>query len=115
MVQGNRIGTDATGTVPLPNGTGVGIAGSANTVGGTAAEARNLISGNGTGVFSYFSQDTRVQGNYVGTDATGTRAVANGTGVSIQYATFVTVGGVTAACPFPAPGAATPPPARHPP
>src|SRR5262249_25046651 len=49
FIVANYIGTDQTGTKALGNnGSGIDIAtGSNNTVGGTAAGARNLISGNG--------------------------------------------------------------------
>ena len=56
MIEGNFIGTDATGTVALPNGaSGFGgivlLAGENNTIGGMTPAARNLISGNiGDGV-----------------------------------------------------------------
>jgi len=48
IVQGNYIGTDITGKLPLPNGqNGVLVSGAANAViGGTTGGARNLISGN---------------------------------------------------------------------
>jgi hypothetical protein len=84
QVLGNFIGTDTTGTQPLGNG-GQGIAvyagSSNNTIGGTAAGARNVISGNGLfGIFLGDSGTTGnvVQGNYIGTDASGTRALENG-------------------------------------
>src|SRR5207248_577660 len=49
LIAGNYIGTNATGTAALANGgNGLTIVNSAdNTIGGTAASARNLISGNG--------------------------------------------------------------------
>lgn len=55
IVQGNRIGTDRTGTVAVPNnGTGVYVSfASGNTIGGTAAGAANVIAfnaGSGVGV-----------------------------------------------------------------
>jgi hypothetical protein len=47
VIQGNYIGTDATGTVSLRNGSGVYINNAPNnTIGGTTAAARNIISGN---------------------------------------------------------------------
>jgi hypothetical protein len=104
-VQGNYIGTDVTGTVALGNGfDGVRIREHAesNTVGGTVAEARNVISGNaanGVMITSFGSSPNgttlnEVQGNYIGTDVTGTVALGNGfDGVLIQEAQANTVGG----------------------
>jgi parallel beta-helix repeat protein len=104
VVQGNYIGTDATGTVALPNAIdGVRIIGDANnTIGGTTTGAGNLISGNGNdGVLISDSGATGnlVAGNYIGTDASGTVSLANSTtGVLIQNgAVSNTIGGTTAA------------------
>ena len=79
LVQGNYIGTDVTGTVPLGNTTGVFIPGPNNTIGGTTAGARNIISGNSFGVVIQGSGSTGnvVLGNYIGTDVTGTSALGN--------------------------------------
>ena len=51
VVEGNYIGTDATGTIALGNGdSGIDIQGTPlNTIGGTTPRAGNLISANGTG------------------------------------------------------------------
>jgi hypothetical protein len=88
QVQGNLIGTDASGTQALGNDTGVSFdlstASPNNTIGGAVAGARNVISGNtGVGV-DLASQNNRIEGNYIGADTTGTRAVPNGTGVIVR-------------------------------
>jgi titin len=94
VVQGNYVGTDPTGTPGLGNGVGLYVSGSNNVVGGTAAGASNLISGNGTGVV-VGGTSNRVQGNYIGTDPTGTRAVPNYIGVNASGPTAL-VGGTEA-------------------
>jgi hypothetical protein len=79
-VQGNRIGTNAAGTVALGNG-GSGIQvfqGNNNLIGGTIPAARNIISGNGSNAISISADNTTVQGNYIGTDASGTADLGNG-------------------------------------
>ena len=80
-IEGNFIGTDATGTVALGNTlNGVQIASAPNNIiGGTAAGARNLIAGNENGIVILDATATGnlVQGNYIGTDVTGTLALGN--------------------------------------
>jgi titin len=100
VVEGNYVGTDASGTVAVANGTGVEVGGGAsgNTVGGTSAEARNVISGNsGEGVVIADSATTGnvVEGNYVGTDASGSVPLANFDGIALS-GTGNTVGGTAA-------------------
>ena len=101
LVIGNLIGTDATGTVAVPNGThGVTIVSSNNTVGGTTVSARNVISGN-TEEGVYIQQsvlgpatDNIVRGNYIGTNAAGNADVGNGSiGVREQDAEGTIIGG----------------------
>ncbi len=101
LVQGNFIGTDVTGTADLGNAqTGVFVSGaSGNTIGGTAAGAGNILSGNGTGVRITGAGSTGnvVQGNFIGTDVTGTEALGNAAfGVDIPgSASNNIVGGTT--------------------
>jgi titin len=79
LVQGNRIGTDTSGTTAVGNSTGILVAAPNNVIGGTTAEARNLISGNASeGLYVTNSSGNVIEGNYIGTDITGTQAVANG-------------------------------------
>jgi hypothetical protein len=105
LIQGNLIGTDVTGTVALGNGFGVGIDDSAsnNTVGGLAAEARNLISGNinANVLITNGASANLVAGNYIGTNVTGDTALdPNATttaGIELFVAQNNTIGGTTAA------------------
>ena len=77
LVIGNYIGTDVAGTAAIPNEGGIDIVAPGNTIGGTDPDARNLISGNNaTGIYLEASGNL-IQGNYIGTDATGTAAVGN--------------------------------------
>ena len=81
VVQGNFIGTNAAGTGALGNGWyGVEISRPDNVVGGAATGAGNVVSANGYGgivLFLATASGNRVQGNFVGTDATGTKDLGN--------------------------------------
>ena len=95
IVSGCYIGTNATGTTAMPNTfPGVEIVGGAhgNTIGGTTAAARNLISGNsaqGVSIHDSGTTTNMVQGNYIGLNATGTAAIPN------AYAGVEIFGGAT--------------------
>src|SRR5262249_45264699 len=94
LVAGNLIGTNASGTAALGNDTGVLVGGPNNTVGGTLTGARNIISGNkGIGVIVYSANF--VVGNFIGTNAAGTAAIGNATGVGVGGTNNI-VGGTTA-------------------
>jgi uncharacterized repeat protein (TIGR01451 family) len=104
-VEGCYIGTNAAGSAAQSNGDhGVAIAvNSNNTVGGTVAAARNVISGNnsnGVAILGPASANL-VRGNYIGTNASGTSAVANaGDGIGLVSAantvTNTSIGGTAA-------------------
>ena len=103
VIQTNRIGTDSSGAMPLPNsGDGVDITNGSNnnTIGGTGTGAGNVISGNKIqglsilrlniqGVFQGVSPGgNQVLGNFIGTNAAGTAALGNGfSGISLQQTT----------------------------
>jgi parallel beta-helix repeat protein len=83
IVQGNDIGFWPGNPSLLPNGDGIAIYGSNNLIGGGLAGQGNVISGNtwqgitiANGCCSANASNV-IQGNYIGTDATGTSALAN--------------------------------------
>ncbi len=88
QVQGNLIGTDATGTQAIGNlHEGFYAYGSlTNTlIGGSDPAARNVIAASGWSALNFRARGavvsyagTRIEGNYLGTDVTGTRALGNG-------------------------------------
>jgi hypothetical protein len=104
VVLGNLIGTDKTGTNLIPNvnfGVFVYNYASSNVIGGTTAGARNVISGTtgyGYGIAVAEANNNVVQGNYIGTDLTGTNALPNGfAGVAVESGSVGNLVGGTAA------------------
>lgn len=94
-VQGNYIGTDVTGSAAQGNSTGIYVAYSTDVqLGGADLGARNVISANGWGVYLWTTNDSRVEGNYIGTDAAGSRALGNDAGLVVQDCGAPVVGGV---------------------
>lgn len=89
-IRGNLIGTDASGTQPIPNGLATnwgGIIVSSRTdvhIGGADPAARNVISGNhpwGMGLWFASTSpigDFEIKGNFIGTDWSGTQPLPNG-------------------------------------
>ncbi|HEX5218627.1 MAG TPA: hypothetical protein VFZ59_03595 [Verrucomicrobiae bacterium] len=82
VVEGCFIGLDATGTNSLGSpGFGVFVQTPNNRIGGTTPAARNIISGKGgvgIEIFEVFATNNVIQGNFIGTDRTGTKAIGNG-------------------------------------
>jgi titin len=104
LIEGNYIGTDITGTTLLGNpGGGIQLLSSYNTIGGTTAAARNIISngfsGNPITIHQGGGQPpvlgNIVQGNYIGADVTGTQALANETGIVLAGGVYDTLIGGT--------------------
>jgi hypothetical protein len=91
LIAGNYIGLELDGTTMAGNG-GNGLeldASSNNIIGGTTAADRNVISGNnknGIAIGLSGSTNNQVDGNYIGTDATGTLDRGNTlNGVLVTY------------------------------
>ena len=83
LIQGNRIGTDITGTVAMGNkDDGILLIDEfSNTIGGTTASAANVISANGGDAIAFddvYASGNLVEGNFIGTDVTGTQDLGNG-------------------------------------
>lgn len=92
-ITGNYIGTDASGTSAVTNGAGIlqwyaypgvtgnVIGGDSDALGGSCTGVCNLISGNNRAIELGFDNagpdGTVIQGNFIGTDASGTIAVPN--------------------------------------
>ena len=113
------INTDATGTkgiAPSTNLTTVVINGilidgaSSNTIGGTAAGSSNVIFGNtyGVSISSSGASGNLVQGNFIGTDITGTKVLGLflSAGVNVDSARNNTIGGTLGAAATSLPAAA---------
>lgn len=108
VIEGNYIGTDVTGTVAIPNNAGVAItAANSNTIGGTAAGAGNLLSGNiNSGIVIESQRDTTltvgtaaanmILGNLIGTTAAGNAPLGNQNGIAINGGSGNTIGGAAA-------------------
>jgi hypothetical protein len=87
IIEGNYIGTDLSGTLDMADfgAIGVDVNSSNNTVGGTTAATRNLLSGVDVGVnfFTFSNQqpptNNKVQGNFIGTNPAGSAASNNST------------------------------------
>jgi hypothetical protein len=104
LVAGNWIGLNPSGTVVanILQGVLINNGGDGNTIGGSTAADRNVISGNNGGGISIsngagVSDNNIVRGNYIGVDATGMIAKPNnGAGILIAAGTGTMVGGTAA-------------------
>lgn len=100
-VEGCFIGVDPTGTIARGNSHGIFFEFGQDTanglVGGTTPAARNVISGNNSPAIFIQSGNQTIQGNLIGTDATGLIGIPNPVGVQIQGISNCVIGGSTPA------------------
>lgn len=99
-IQGNYIGTNATGTASVPGGVGSAIGVWSRfspgpvVVGGAGTGEGNLISGNeGNGVVLGGGSEHEVVGNLIGTDASGEDALPNANGILTERTSDVLIVG----------------------
>jgi hypothetical protein len=99
-IQGNYIGTNAAGTAASANTVGIYMESASNTIGGTSATQRNVVSGNAAeGIYlaTNSADNNTIQGNHIGSSADGSAAVANGdAGIYIPAGDNNTIGGTSA-------------------
>jgi hypothetical protein len=104
VIQGNLVGTSAAANAGIPNGgDGVSVtsfgAGASIMVGGSAAGAGNVISANsgpGLEITTLSGATATVQGNSIGTDASGVHALGNLSYGIVVEGKDVTIGGPAA-------------------
>ena len=103
VIRGNLIGTNAAGDAAiapdLEFGRGIIVGGANAMIGGPDTEHRNVISGHGDyGIeMSQNPGPVTIEGNFIGTDVTGTRPLANKNGIIANNSVAVIRGNVIAA------------------
>jgi len=101
-VQGNLVGTDITGTNVLGNfnmGISLQFGAASNLIGGSVAGAGNLILGVSSPVgpcINVAGDGNVIQGNFIGTDATGTLAAGKTYGILVGFNSGNVIGGTNA-------------------
>ncbi|MGP0066019.1 MAG: beta strand repeat-containing protein [Isosphaeraceae bacterium] len=101
LIEGNFVGVDVTGKLALGNGNqGIRIAGPVDcTVGGTTAAAANVIGANaadGINLTIGSANGTVIEGNFIGTDKSGTIRLGNQDCGILLGSDQVTIGGTAA-------------------
>ncbi len=110
QVAGCFIGTDPTGETAAPDAVGVVLENSLNTIGGPNVGDRNVISGasglsvnagvyvpdQATNPLNILATGNVIENNYIGTDATGTKAIKNEIAGVEDFSSGNTYGGTTA-------------------
>ncbi len=124
VIEGNIVGLDLAGTIAMGNGnsvpsgqdgSGIAVDSASNTIGGVIPAVRNVISANGQhGIFgggsesldgmnfggNAFANNNLIEGNFIGTDITGTIALGNKSdGILLTNVTNNTIGGTSGTSP----------------
>ncbi|MEY2502831.1 MAG: hypothetical protein QOI07_3165 [Verrucomicrobiota bacterium] len=110
VVQGNYIGTNASGTKAVPNAIGIHLAGDYSAaltlIGGTSGNAANLISGNNFGIYlgtNIFCQNIAIylpaknvpiKGNVIGLQADHLRPLPNRVAIELLVGSNNVIGGL---------------------
>lgn len=98
IISANIIGLDYTGTIAIPNQTGIYVNGASGvTIGGDISSSEgNVISGNNSNGITVVggANNTLIRGNLIGTDINGTTAVGNAvSGITVNDANLTEIGG----------------------
>ncbi|MEW6157926.1 MAG: right-handed parallel beta-helix repeat-containing protein, partial [Verrucomicrobiota bacterium] len=101
VVAGNFIGIDPAGNIAANGGNGIHVLSAGNLIGGAAPAARNIISGNsgdGVEISGASASGNKIQGNFIGADASGVLDRGNTQdGVFLNGAAENLIGGDTVA------------------
>ena len=98
LIEDDYIGVGADGSTAKANSSGIVVFSAGNTIGGSTALARDVISGNtnsGVLLVGQGGGGNLVEGDYIGTNAAGNATVGNTVGVDVE-SSGNTVGGATA-------------------
>lgn len=91
VIEGNFIGTDPDASFARKNHYGILIGGQQNRIGGVMPAQRNIISGNESAI-SVSKDRNRIEGNYIGTNRSGTAAISNVDGI-LLFSSHNRIGG----------------------
>jgi parallel beta-helix repeat protein len=102
LIEGNFIGADVSGTLPLGNDLAGGYValGSGNTIQGNTISGNNGNTtagpGNGMGIYIGRGSKNQIVANYIGTDNTGNNPLGNQVGIVLDFqVSDTTIGGTT--------------------
>lgn len=95
VIEGNFIGTDPDASFAQKNHYGILIEGQQNRIGGAMPAQRNIISGNESAI-SVSKDRNLIEGNYIGTNRSGTAAISNEDGI-LLFSSHNRIGGADGA------------------